>query len=104
MTPFRTFFEALVIGILGLLTGLAVNHRLVLDAFAGRLATPVLAAATVQSRLPQPVLLAEVRELLAAGALPVDARDAADLAGRDREADARERDAAARGLGRHVAQ
>lgn len=78
MTPLqRTLSEALLIALLGLLTGLAINHRLVLDAFAGRLAAPASAAATANAVLPQPVLLAEVRELAATGALLVDARDAA---------------------------
>jgi len=78
MTPLqRTLIEVLLIALLGLLAGLAVNHRLVLDAFAGRLAAPGPVATTANAALPQPVLLAEVRELVAAGALPVDARDAA---------------------------
>jgi len=73
----RTLIEAVLIVLLGLLAGLAVNHRLVLDAFAGRLAAPGPVAATANATLPQPVLLAEVRDLAAAGALPVDARDGA---------------------------
>jgi rhodanese-related sulfurtransferase len=78
MTPLqRTLSEALLIALLGLLAGLAINHRLVLDAFAGRLAAPASVAATASAALPQPVLLAEVRELAATGALLVDARDAA---------------------------
>ena len=78
MTPLqRTLSEALLIALLGLLAGLAINHRLVLDAFAGRLAASASVAATANAALPQPVLLAEVRELAATGALLVDARDAA---------------------------
>jgi rhodanese-related sulfurtransferase len=75
----RTLLEAVAIALLGWLAGLAVNHRLVLDAFAGRLAAPppAVVAATATTAVPQPVLLAEVRDLLAAGALPVDARDEA---------------------------
>jgi len=69
--------ESLLIALFGLLVGLVVNHRLVLDAFAGRLAAPQPVAAGNTVNLPQPVLLDEVRELAAAGALPVDARDAA---------------------------
>ena len=70
-----TFRQAVLIALLGVLAGLAINHRLVLDAFSGRLAAaPPVSAPT--ARLPQPALLAEVRELVAAGALPVDARDA----------------------------
>jgi rhodanese-related sulfurtransferase len=73
----RTLLESLTIGLLGLLAGLAINHRLVLDAFAGRLVAPAPIAAPATAAVPQPVLLAEVRELLAAGALSVDARDGA---------------------------
>ena len=76
MTPLqRTLLESMVIALLGLLAGLAINHRLVLDAFAGRLAAPPAATAPAAAAVPQPVLLADVRELLAAGALPIDARD-----------------------------
>jgi rhodanese-related sulfurtransferase len=78
MTPLqRTLIETVLIVLLGLLAGLALNHRLILDAFAGRLAAPVPVAATANAALPQPVLLAEVRDLAAVGALPVDARDGA---------------------------
>ena len=73
----RTLSEAVLIALLGLLAGLAINHRLVLDAFAGRLAASASVATTANMALPQPVLLAEVRELAATGALLVDARDAA---------------------------
>jgi rhodanese-related sulfurtransferase len=73
----QVLFEALLIAALGLLAGLAINHRLLLDAFSGRLVAPVAAVAPAEAGLPQPVLLAEVRELLAAGALPVDAREVA---------------------------
>jgi len=73
----RTLSEAVLIALLGLLAGLAINHRLVLDAFAGRLAASGPVATTANTALPQPVLLAEVRELAATGALLVDARDAA---------------------------
>lgn len=69
--------EALLLAALGASIGLAVNHRLVSDAFAGRLAAPVPAAVATAAPLPQPVLLAEVRELASAGALLVDARDSA---------------------------
>jgi len=64
-----------MLAVLGTTVGLAVNHRLVADAFAGRLAAPVPAVTTTASLLPQPVLLAEVRELVNSGAVPVDARD-----------------------------
>lgn len=76
----RTLVEAALIALCGLLVGLAINHRIVFDAFAGRLAVSAPVAVSVEIRSPQPVLLAGVRELLAAGALPVDARDAAPYA------------------------
>lgn len=68
--------DAVLIALVGLLAGLAVNQRLVREAFTGRLAAPPAAeqAAGTTAR-PQPVLLAEVRELLAGGALAVDARE-----------------------------
>ena len=69
-----------MLAVLGMTVGLAVNHRLVADAFAGRLAAPVSAVATTASLLPQPVLLAEVRELANSGAVLVDARDGAQFA------------------------
>jgi len=73
----RILFQSALIAVLGLAIGLAINHRLVFDAFAGRLAAPVSVGSSTGSHLPQPVLLAEVRDLLAAGARPVDARDEA---------------------------
>lgn len=73
----RTLLETSAITLIGLLVGLTINHRLVLDAFSGRLAAPVTVTALVETHLPQPALLPEVRELLAAGATPVDARDGA---------------------------
>lgn len=69
----RILLDVVLIAALGATIGLAVNHRLVTDAFSGRLAVP--APATSGARLPQPVLLKEVRELLEAGAVLVDARD-----------------------------
>jgi rhodanese-related sulfurtransferase len=77
MTPLsRILVEAAMLAVLGMTAGLAVNHRLVADAFAGRLAAPASAIATPVTLLPQPVLLAEVRELAAGAAVLVDARDA----------------------------
>jgi rhodanese-related sulfurtransferase len=73
----RILLEAAAIAALGAAIGLSVNHRLVFDAFEGRLTAPVKVASEAQSRVPQPVLLAEVRELAATGALLVDARDSA---------------------------
>lgn len=81
MNPLRhILMEALLLAALGAAVGLAVNHRLVFDAFAGRLAAAGDVAAAAPARLPQPVLLAEVRTLAAAGAVLVDARDGAQHA------------------------
>ena len=70
------FLDALLLAALGATLGLAVNHRLVSDAFSGKLAASPVASVPA-SRLPQPVLLAEVRELAKTGAVLVDARDGA---------------------------
>lgn len=70
--PFR---DALLIALVGLLAGLAVNQRLVRDAFSGRLAVSAPVERGDTAALPQPVLLAEVRDLLAGGALAIDARE-----------------------------
>lgn len=78
MTPLtRILSEALLIAALGTTVGLAINHRLVADAFAGRLAAPAIVVVSPATLLPQPVLLAEVRELAAGAAVLVDARDVA---------------------------
>lgn len=70
----RILLEACVLVACGVLVGLSVHHDAVLDAFTGsRLPSPPSSA--VVERYPVPVLLDEVRDLLAAGALPVDARD-----------------------------
>jgi rhodanese-related sulfurtransferase len=72
----RICLDALLMAALGATLGLAVNHRLVSDAFSGKLvASPVVAGSV--DRLPQPVLLVEVREIAKAGGVLVDARDGA---------------------------
>jgi rhodanese-related sulfurtransferase len=71
----RILSEAAAIFLLGVLAGLAVHHRLVLDAFSGRIAAPSPAGEQAgPAAYPAPVGLAEVRELAAAGAVLVDAR------------------------------
>ena len=70
----RIFLDALLLAALGATLGLAVNHRLVSDAFSGKLVAAPVVADTI-ARMPQPVLLAEVRELARAGAVLIDARD-----------------------------
>lgn len=76
--------EAGVIFAIGVVLGLSFNAQLVLDAFAGRLSTvaaPSSGGEAEQSTqefqaFPLPVMLEEVRELLAEGGLAVDARAA----------------------------
>lgn len=71
----RILFEAVLLAALGATIGMAVNHRLVSDAFSGRVTAPAVAPVSSTASLPQPVLLAEVRELATAGALLIDARE-----------------------------
>jgi len=81
IAPFRLYFrDAVLILAAGAFLGLAVNHRLVQDAFSGRptAAVPQERSESAPVGYPTPVALAEVRELRAAGAVPLDAR-AADL-------------------------
>lgn len=73
----RILFEAVLIAALGAAIGLAVNHRLLSDAFTGQLAVPEPVTSVAGALLPQPVLLAEVRELASSGAVLIDARDGA---------------------------
>lgn len=78
----RTVVEALAIVVLALALGLGVNYRLVLDALtvgAPPAAPPPTTATT--SAYPIPVRLAEVKTLLAAGALAIDARNSELYAG-----------------------
>jgi rhodanese-related sulfurtransferase len=85
--PFRQLLiEAGIIFSLGVVLGLSFNTQLVLDAFSGRLTTPVRPTAVVAkpeptaaqpaepASFPVPVVLEEVRELLQRGAVAVDAR------------------------------
>ncbi len=78
----RIILEAVVIFVLGVVLGLSFNTQLVMDAFTGRVKAPVRVAQEAANvgespnalRFPIPVELAQVRELLAAGAIAVDAR------------------------------
>lgn len=77
MADFRSlFFEATLLVFCGCLLGLVLNHQLVFDAFAGRLGSGAKppAAAGEMTIFPQPVLLEEVKILLAQGAVLLDAR------------------------------
>lgn len=73
----RILFEAALIAAFGAAIGLAVNHRLVSAAFTGQLAVTAPVASVPDALLPQPALLAEVRELVNSGAVLIDARDGA---------------------------
>ncbi len=68
--------QAVLLLICSSLAGLAVNHQLVFDAFAGRLTTSVEAATPVAdlTTFPVPALLADIDSLLEQGGLLVDAR------------------------------
>lgn len=72
----QLLLHAALILILGAALGLTINHRLLRAALDGTplpaKSAPAVAAAV--SVYPQPVALAELRTLLAAGALAVDAR------------------------------
>lgn len=74
----RTIYDALAIVALGLALGLAVNYRMVLVAVTGndaQLTTPITTpGAPPTSAYPTPVQLAEVKALLASGAVALDAR------------------------------
>lgn len=72
----KLLLEAFVILLLGMLVGLSLNYRRLLAILEGApppSARPAVASTTT-TLLPEPVGRAELRELLAAGALPVDAR------------------------------
>lgn len=73
----RILLEAVVISVLGVVLGLSFHYRLVINAFSGGQAAPP-SATTGETppdiRFPVPSELAEVRQLLREGAVPVDAR------------------------------
>ena len=71
-----TIVQASLLLICSCLAGLAVNHQLVFDAFAGRLTTavePVTPSGDL-NKFPIPVLMADLDELTEQGALLIDAR------------------------------
>ena len=72
----RIALEACVLIAFGSLFGLTLNHRLVMDAFSGRLVSPQGTIEEVNSpaALPRPVLIDEVQQIMASGGLIVDAR------------------------------
>ncbi|OGR32539.1 MAG: hypothetical protein A2091_06220 [Desulfuromonadales bacterium GWD2_61_12] len=83
MTDLRRLgLEAAVILLVGAALGLSLNFRLVLRTFTDGTvsAVPSTPVAAQAEAFPEPASLAEVRELLAAGALAVDARAAEQYA------------------------
>lgn len=70
----RALLEALLLLLLGSALGLALNHRLLLEVAAGRSGTPASPAVPEPAAYPEPVALDELRQLLAGGALAIDAR------------------------------
>ena len=71
----RILLEAAVIILLGGVLGLSFNGRLLMNVFSGQL-PPTKVEFAPQSLYPFPADLGEVRDLLAAGAILVDARTA----------------------------
>jgi rhodanese-related sulfurtransferase len=77
MQVFRSLLlEASILVACACLLGLSFNYQLLLDVLEGRLAAtePVAQEAIEPGGFPQPVVLAGVEDLLAQGALLVDAR------------------------------
>lgn len=84
----QVLLEALILCALALTVGLSLNYQLVMNAFTGKtvVAPPVeknvvasrSASTIVAQAFPDPVELDELDELLAAGALLVDARNIDD--------------------------
>jgi rhodanese-related sulfurtransferase len=71
----RHLLEALVILAVGVLIGLSINYRVVMDAFSGKLVAPLPASREPAVGLyPAPIDLAGVQAERAGGALLVDAR------------------------------
>lgn len=71
-----TIVQAALLLICSSLAGLAVNHQLVLDAFAGRLTVAVepVSPGGDLTNFPIPVLMADLDALTGQGALLIDAR------------------------------
>jgi rhodanese-related sulfurtransferase len=72
----RICLEACVLMAFSALFGLTLNHRLVMDAFSGRLVSQQRPAQEAKAPLPLPVpiLIAEVQQVVSSGGLVVDAR------------------------------
>lgn len=72
----RVLLEAVILVSVAMMAGLSLNYSMVMNAFSGR--SVAVAQIPVQQsdiRMPLPVDYEELDELLAAGALLVDARD-----------------------------
>jgi rhodanese-related sulfurtransferase len=76
----RLLLETLVICAVAMAVGLSMNYRMVLNAFTGKTvaALPIKTAQVAVAEFPDPIELVEVQELIAAGALLIDARHADD--------------------------
>jgi rhodanese-related sulfurtransferase len=72
----RIGLEACILITLAAMCGLTLNHQLVMDAFSGHLAPPqsLPTEGIAGEVLPVPVLIEEVQQLMAVGALAADAR------------------------------
>jgi rhodanese-related sulfurtransferase len=70
----RILLEACVLVAFAVLFGLMLHHQLLIDAFSGRLNSPLVETSPRGDLLPQPVLLDDVRRATAEGLLLVDAR------------------------------
>ncbi len=80
----RVFFEAVVIVVLATAIGLGLNYRMMIDAFTGRSVTASAPVPLVQQTqvepderaiFPTPAALDEIDELVAEGAVLIDARN-----------------------------
>lgn len=76
----RVLLEAVVICAVAMAIGLSLNYRMVMNAFSGKTvaAPPVKAEQVAVAEFPEPAELEEVQELLAEGALLIDARHVED--------------------------
>ncbi|HKJ04334.1 MAG TPA: rhodanese-like domain-containing protein [Geopsychrobacteraceae bacterium] len=76
----RLLLQAAVICAVAMAVGLSMNYRMVMNAFTGKTVAPapIKTAQVEVAQFPDPVELQEVQELIASGALLVDARHGDD--------------------------
>ena len=76
----RLLLQAAVICAVAMAVGLSMNYRMVMNAFTGKTvaSAPIKTTQVVVAQFPDPVELQQVQELLASGALLIDARHADD--------------------------